>query len=265
MNIKKSLNSFTTLFELQNHVNEDPQIKEKLDVLLYLEEVQGEHRVNRVNLTVWLIGLFTVIIVAFSTRFSPMNISNFFGVIIFFLYNSIMFFILRKGIYKPFFKYMTVTFNISTILFMVAGYAVTGNGWLYSLRTITLIGVFLPIIMSGFYQRPGIVIYSSLLAVFEYTTLALYAVLFHKVSLSTEETFNLPLYSIDLIVTYDLVFLFSGFLITIICRQLKILLGRTLHMEAEKYNAEKAKEEIEITSRIKTNLFINLSHEQKPL
>ncbi len=265
--MNERINTFKNFFQLQSQSITDPQIKEKLAVLLYREEVQGENRVIRINLAMTLMLFFGIVMVTISTRFSSMNaymnISNFFGISLYFIYNITMFLILRKNIYKPFFKYLTVLANTLTPIIIALGYAFTGNSWLHALRTITLIGIFFPIILSGFYQRTDMVIYASFLVVIEYTSLVLYAILSNKIGLTTEETFNKPLYSIDLLVVYDLCFLFAGFLVAVICRHFNILLGRTLHTEADMYRVEKAKEEIELTSRIKTNFFINLSHETK--
>lgn len=261
--MNEKINVIKNLFQQQRHAITDPQIKEKLDALLYREEIKGEHRVNRINLITEILMIITCLMIGFSTNFYSTAKFNFFAISIHIFYNIILFILLRKGFYNFFLKYITITFNITFVTFVVVGYSFSIYGWIHSIRTVTLLLYLIAIIMSGFYQRPFVPIYSCILAVIEYTSIVLFAIQQHKVSLVSFETFYKPDYSLDLLATYNLFFIISGILVSLMSRLFNIQLGRTLHTEADMYRVEKAKEEIELTSRIKTNFFINLSHETK--
>ena len=238
------------------------QQKNKLNELLYKEEVNGEKRVNIIALITLIFVFILVVINAFLIDFHPNYLSNFIGFSILLVYHIILFFFLKNNIYKSFFKYLTVFLNISIVTFIVGGYSLA-SGWAHTLRTCTLLGYFLVIILSGFYQRPKVAVYAGILAGVEYTLMFFYAIIFTNIQITKTETFYEPSICYGFLAFYVPAFTIAGFFIAYISKRLNIVLDRALYSEAEAYELGIAKQAIEEAGRQKTNFLINIIHEIK--
>ncbi len=240
-----------------------PEQKARLKELLYTEEVNGERRVNRILL--FTIGFLVCLLSVTSLvgGVNPNMIANLVGFSVTTVYAAVIFFMLRKGIYGRFVKYLTVTLMISMVTISVAGYSI-GSGWAHTLRTCTLIVYFLVISMSGFYQNPGISIYAGILAGCEYAALFMYAVLFTDTRMTNLETFDMPVISYDLLVVFSFVLVFTGLVTGIMARRFRVVVEQSLHFEAEvllKNELEAANRKLEEMNEYKTRFFQNITHE----
>jgi len=239
----------------------DPQQK-KLKELLYKEEILGENRVNRFS----LLGCFLALIVCLSdiifTGWNNNIFSNFLGFTILSLYHLILFLLLKNKIYKLFFKYVSVFFNVTCCTTILFGYSFS-SGWAHALRTCTFLAYFFALVISGFYQRPIMPLFASSLISLEYSIMFFYAYFFTGVEKSKIETFNKAAIGLDIYFVYMIAFVFVGMFLSLITTRLSKVLERSLYSEADAFAKEKARQAIEEASRQKTNFFINLAHETK--
>ncbi len=231
--------------------------------LLYNEEIAGENRVNKISLIVSIIMILLAGIDFLLIESPNANmISNGISGIFFFLYHLILYFVLKKGMYKSYIKYVTVVVGTLIASGLLFGYSFD-SGMVHSLRSIVVLTYFIIIALSAFYHQPKIVIFCGLFISLNYTILYYYAVYFTDTLIVDIETFYEPGISFA-ITTYAVpIFIVVSILLSSITKRSNFLLKRSLYSEAESKVMQEAKEAIEIIHQERTNFFINIAHETK--
>jgi signal transduction histidine kinase/DNA-binding NarL/FixJ family response regulator len=178
------------------------------------------------------------------------------GISIVLLYHIVLFYVLqKKGIYKSFFKFITVFVNVTFITITIYGYSFA-SGWVHTLRTMTIIGYAIPLALSGFYKKPFVSIYAGFLICIEYLLLFFYAIFFTNTQIADMESFYTPTINLGNGVYVIMVTMIVSGLIAYFSQNLRTLLSQALEYKTEV-------EETEARSQLKTNFFINLAHETK--
>jgi len=206
------------------------------------EEFNTEKRINRVFLIVFSFLFIFLIILNLSTSigFKNMNsVSNFGGILIFLIYNLFIYYLLKKRIYHPAIKYITITFTITIISLVLYGYHF-GIDFVHSVRTVTVTSYFIAIILSGLYQHPRLSLYAGFMAGLQYSFLCVGAFSEGIPILTGLETFQRNVLTWDILIVY-IVFLFgAGVLMFLNSRRQQFLVLelrkslRKLHREEEK-------------------------------
>jgi signal transduction histidine kinase/DNA-binding NarL/FixJ family response regulator len=228
----------------------------KYFVLLSQEEVKGEKQVNKLTLIVILCGFILALSNAILVKFHKNVLANFAGICIVLLYHIVLFYVLqKKGVYKSFFKYITVFVNVTFITITIYGYSFA-SGWVHTLRTMTILGYAIPLALSGFYKRPFISIYAGCLICIEYLLLFFYAILFTNTQMADMESFYTPTINLGTVIFMIMVTMIVSVVIAYFSQNLRTLLSQALGYKTEV-------EETEARSQLKTNFFINLAHETK--
>ena len=235
---------------------------EKIKELLYREEVEGEKRMNKFILMFYPVFLLTIGVNAILMPMEINTLSNFVGLCFGLIYHIILFFIMKNGIYRIFYKYISVFINTTVITIILIGYSI-GTGWVHSLRTSVLLCYAIIIVSSGFYQNPSICYYASIVVALHYMGMFLTAFLTGNLPMGNSETFEEPVYTIGLLTTIVPILLMIGALTASITKRLRIVIDRSLKSEAEAYENEMAKEVLERTHEQKTTFFMNFAHETK--
>jgi hypothetical protein len=93
--------------------------KEKLEELIFEEEKNGEKRVNKITLFISVILLIIIIVINIIFGHQANFDTDMIVMGLFFAYNMTIFILLRKNVYYPFFKYMTVFVNVTAVFFLL--------------------------------------------------------------------------------------------------------------------------------------------------
>lgn len=237
--------------------------KAKLEELIFEEEKKGEKRVNKITFVISAVILLIVFIIVILFGIQPNFEADVIVIGLFFLYNLILFIILKKDIYYRFFKYMTVTVTVTAIIFLLYLYSVT-SGWLHATRTVTITVFFLVICLSGYYQRPRLPVYTAVLSSCGYLIIYFYTVFFTDIPVVVIENYKEPVLSWDLAIMYPGFFLITGGIVSTITRRLQIILGRSIHYEAEAFfrkETEETNRKLKELDHFKTLFFQNITHE----
>ena len=199
---------------------------------------------------------------AFGFNANSKAIVNLTSIILPFLYHIVIFILLKNGIYKPFFKFISVTMNTLVITHILVGYGIFAS-WIHALRTIVICGYFITIALSGFYLKPFIPIYASILASSVYACMFFYAALFVKVEIGAYETFYELNVSYNHIATMVPAYIMFGLIISYLTKRFKSILYQSVVSEVKAREEEVKNKNIEEMTRQKTDLFINIAHELK--
>ena len=181
------------------------------------EELEAERRINRIAL---LFGVFFIVFLLLLPALTksgfgnPNDISNLIGAAIYILYTLIIFALLRRGIYHPVIKYLTISMAVSVITLVVFGYTY-GVDYVHATRTVSLATYFLAIVLSGLYQNPVLPIYCAALISVEYSLLYVGAAISGEPILLRMETFRENILSWDILIVNLVMYLGSGFLMSL--------------------------------------------------
>jgi len=222
--------------------------------LFLQEEAKNELLINSIVLfaIVPLAALVAGLIIAVE-GFSPNSGFNAACIALALPYYLVMHLFLRRGAYRPHFKYMTVTTNLLLVTFTVIGYSFA-SGWIHTLRTAVLGGYLLLICLSGLYHNPRIPVFAGLLSSVLYSALVLYGVSWAGVPMTPVETFHRPAYSADILLFNLFLYNAIGVLTAYASRRFRVVLERSLDSEAQ----GRAMRELDVQ---KTAFFSNVSHE----
>jgi signal transduction histidine kinase/DNA-binding NarL/FixJ family response regulator len=232
-----------------------PTQQQKLDELLYQQEVHAEKTLNRILLVLMLVIGVLAIINAVLVRFDPKALANFVGFAALLAYNVVLFLLLRRGLYRPFIKFVTTSINVTVISLVIFAYSLD-SGWVHTLRTMTILSYMLPIVMAGFYQSPAVPIYAGVLTAVQYSALFLYAAFFTSVEFSVNEDFTRHTVNWSNMVWIVQVFLMLGAIMSGLGMVMRRVLTRSIRSEAQTMFVQEA-------SELKTAFFINIAHETK--
>ncbi len=231
--------------------------------LLYKEEIAGENRVNKISI---IVGIIMILLAGFNFLLieSPNAnmISNGISGILFLLYHLILYFVLKKGKYKSYIKYVTVVVGTLIATGLLFGYSFD-SGMVHSLRSIVVLTYYIIIALSAFYHQPKIVVFCGMFISINYTLLYYYAVYFTDTLIVDMETFYEPGISFAITAYAVPLFIVVSILISSITKRSNFLLKRSLSYETESRVMQEAKEAIEIVNQERTNFFINIAHETK--
>jgi signal transduction histidine kinase/DNA-binding NarL/FixJ family response regulator len=242
----------------ENHtIAELSSIKTKILQELFLkEELKGEQRSTFFILAVLLPAMFiTIVVVAFISKFTMNSMFNLALALVYGLYYSLISILLKRRIYRPFMKYVSVGVNITALTAALAGYSLH-SGWLHTMHTTVLSAYILAIVVAGLYQNPAVPLFAGGLSIAAYGAIALYGIFVAKVPIAPIETFTAPAYSYD-VMMWDLsIFAFIALVMSSLNRNYRKMLERSLSSEAYSKVVRRANAQ-------KTNFFINLAHETK--
>jgi diguanylate cyclase (GGDEF)-like protein len=211
------------------------------------EEIASERRINvlAIFMTSFMILFLLVLpLLTHSGYNNPNVISNLGGTTLYLVYHLAIFFVLRRGVYHPAIKYMTITLSVSVISLVVYGYTF-GVDHVHAARTVSLTTYFLVIALSGMYQHPVLPIYCGLLVAGQHALLYVLALLAGQPVLPSMETFRSNSLTWDVLVVNVLMYAGCGLFLslnTMRHRHLSMALQqsteRLLQEEAERRRSE---------------------------
>jgi two-component system, sensor histidine kinase ChiS len=242
----------------KSHVPESTSsYRKKILADLFLEEeTRGEQRSTFFYLFIIApILLLCSIIVAIIEQFHINSIINCIIATAILMYYAINFVILKRKIYKPFMKYISVTTNALFMTFLLYGYSIQ-TGWIHTIRTVVITGYILSIVSTGLYENPIVPVYAAVLSALSYSGLVLIGIVVVKVRTVIVETFYAPSYSFDIFIFYIIVFFVTAAIVSSLNRRYRQMLERSLDSEAYSKVVKRANAQ-------KTRFFINLAHETK--
>jgi len=94
-----------------------------IDTLFFKEEIKSEILINKIRL--FLILIFTIVLFTNIPSYGRITVSNklaIWALSFAFLYSIVLYFILKKGLYKSFIKYISITLDISLVAITLIGY-----------------------------------------------------------------------------------------------------------------------------------------------
>ncbi|MCG8570192.1 MAG: hypothetical protein MJB14_08635, partial [Spirochaetes bacterium] len=241
----------------------------KIQNLLYEEEKKGAKKVNNVSLIVITGSLILGIIVILNDNFilitdikKNANFSNFIGLLLFYIYAIIYYFILKKNLYRPFQKYITLGVFVSILTYVIIDYS-RYNGLAHSVRTAVLIFYLIIIGFSGFYQKPAVALFTAILTSVQYSILFFYVYIYTNIPKTKNEDFHVYSISLDSYFTWTCGFILLGFIVYSIAKHWNNLIARSLISETQSEALKLANEAITNANQQKTNFIINVAHETK--
>lgn len=94
-----------------------------IDKLFFKEEIKGEILINKIKM--FLIIFFTVFVFTNIRSYGKVTISDriaLASLAVALIYSIVLFFLLKKGIYKRFIKYVSITLDLFLVAISLAGY-----------------------------------------------------------------------------------------------------------------------------------------------
>ncbi|HET7839747.1 MAG TPA: hypothetical protein VFL04_08300, partial [Rectinemataceae bacterium] len=119
--------------------------------------------------------------------------------------------LLGAGLYRPWFKYLTVAVNLSLCTITLVAYSFAST-WIHSMRTMVVSSYILAVALSGLYHEPRIPVFAGLLAALQYSVIVAWGLLAEAIPMSPVETFFAPAFSWDGYLFYLFMFLATGWI-----------------------------------------------------
>ena len=199
------------------------------------EEAVAERQINR--LVLWLVVAFALtvglsILITQEGLYGYNYPPNLAGLAVLTLYNIGLFLVLRRGVQRPYFKVLTVTVMVSTVSFILTGYAALMD-WVQGLRTVVVVLYFVPVLISAHYKSPWLSHYTAILASLQYLVLFSLAVFVSHTNVVDVETFRNNAISWDVPAALVPALLACGYVASLHSNRLREIVRELLTREAE--------------------------------
>ncbi len=253
-----------------NKFNLDAFQKREIERYVDDEQKDVEKLVSLTGFLIWLCLFVINVITGLAFRGSDTQ-SLYYSLLIYSLmpvYFLAVWILQKKGIYSPAVKYVTPVLLAST----VTGYLVLYSnyeGWLFTMFCSAITNYFLIFVFMGLYQAPKLSIYTVSIVIMEFLGLLLYAFVTYKslpyqyLTVSSISNTLLSTFCFYFIMNYVPVFLFCGFIVTVVSRRTYAMLARALFFEKEAAKIEIERKAIDLRSRQKIDSFLTLAHDAK--
>jgi len=218
------------------------------------EEFKAEKNINKINLILTSVFFAVVIINGLLSEFYN-TIPNLIGSSIAIIYNIVLLFILKKGKYFFYLKYITSSIYTSIIITTIYGYSFDSS-WVHTLRTSNTTSLLIPIFLSCFYKNPKLPVFATTLTIILYWTLFFFANASGTLNLVKTETFTENAVSVAQIVFVSMLMIIGGLISLFLALNFRSIYKGMLDSKTEAYSSKQF-------SELKTNFFINLAHETK--